>query len=225
MSSSQHPGTPSYATAELTWGLILSAFRQIPAADGLAQGRQLADRRRLDPAQQDARHFRLWPHRRRGRELRPRLRHECRGLGAAAIRWFAPRPKAISSAPSKIAFFERCDVLSLHMRLVDATRGIVTADDLRRMKPTALIVNTSRAQLIERGALVEALRAGRPGHGRGRRLRGRAAARHHASAARTCRTSSARRTSATSRATNTSCSSPTSSIRSRPTRPAIRSTS
>ena len=66
-------------------------------------------------------------------------------------------------APSKLAFFERCDVLSLHMRLVDATRGIVTADDLRRMKPTALIVNTSRAQLIERGALVEALRAGRPG--------------------------------------------------------------
>jgi D-3-phosphoglycerate dehydrogenase len=66
-------------------------------------------------------------------------------------------------APSKLAFFERCDVLSLHMRLVEATRGIVTADDLRHMKPTALIVNTSRAQLIERGALIEALRAGRPG--------------------------------------------------------------
>jgi D-3-phosphoglycerate dehydrogenase len=49
------------------------------------------------------------------------------------------------------------------MRLVDATRGIVTADELRRMKPTALIVNTSRAPLIERGALVDALRAGRPG--------------------------------------------------------------
>jgi D-3-phosphoglycerate dehydrogenase len=66
-------------------------------------------------------------------------------------------------APSKVAFFERCDVLSLHMRLVDATRGIVTADDLRRMKRTALIVNTSRAGLIAPGALVEALRAGRPG--------------------------------------------------------------
>jgi D-3-phosphoglycerate dehydrogenase len=66
-------------------------------------------------------------------------------------------------APSKVAFFERCDVLTLHMRLVDATRGIVTADDLRRMKPTALLVNTSRAQLIEPGALVDALRAGRPG--------------------------------------------------------------
>ncbi len=66
-------------------------------------------------------------------------------------------------APSKLAFFERCDVLSLHMRLVDGTRGIVTPEDLKRMKPTALIVNTSRSQLIERGALVDALRAGRPG--------------------------------------------------------------
>lgn len=49
------------------------------------------------------------------------------------------------------------------MRPVEATRGIVTADDLRRMKPTSLFVNTSRAQLVGRGALVEALRAGRPG--------------------------------------------------------------
>jgi D-3-phosphoglycerate dehydrogenase len=54
-------------------------------------------------------------------------------------------------------------VISLHMRLVDATRGIVTAGDLARMKPTALLVNTSRAQLIEAGALVAALKSGRPG--------------------------------------------------------------
>ena len=54
-------------------------------------------------------------------------------------------------------------MLSLHMRLVDATRGIVTAADLARMKPTALLVNTSRAGLIEPGALVRALAAGRPG--------------------------------------------------------------
>ena len=66
-------------------------------------------------------------------------------------------------ADSKQAFFEACDVLSLHMRLYDATRGIVTASDLARMKPTALLVNTSRAPLIEPGALAEALRAGRPG--------------------------------------------------------------
>ncbi len=67
------------------------------------------------------------------------------------------------TAASKADFFARCDVLSLHMRLVDATRGIVKADDLARMKQTALIVNTSRAPLIEPGALVNALRAGRPG--------------------------------------------------------------
>jgi D-isomer specific 2-hydroxyacid dehydrogenase, NAD binding domain len=61
------------------------------------------------------------------------------------------------------AFFEECDVLSLHMRLVEATLGLVTATDLARMKPTALLVNTSRAPLIAPGALVGALRAGRPG--------------------------------------------------------------
>src|SRR4030095_9171342 len=60
-------------------------------------------------------------------------------------------------------FFAECDVISLHMRLVDATRGIVTAADLGRMKPTALLINTSRAGLIAPGALVEALRAGHPG--------------------------------------------------------------
>lgn len=73
------------------------------------------------------------------------------------------RSDGYTVAPSKEAFFSGCDVISLHMRLVDATRGIVTADDLARMKPTALLVNTSRAPLIEPGALVAALRSGRPG--------------------------------------------------------------
>jgi D-3-phosphoglycerate dehydrogenase len=63
-------------------------------------------------------------------------------------------------ADSKAAFFEQSDVFSLHIRLVDATRYIVTAGDLARMKPTALLVNTSRAPLIEPGALVAGLRAG-----------------------------------------------------------------
>jgi D-3-phosphoglycerate dehydrogenase len=66
-------------------------------------------------------------------------------------------------AASKAAFFERADILSLHVRLKPDTRGIVGADDLARMKPTALIVNTSRAGLVEPGALVAALEAGRPG--------------------------------------------------------------
>ncbi|HUK03829.1 MAG TPA: NAD(P)-dependent oxidoreductase, partial [Burkholderiales bacterium] len=73
------------------------------------------------------------------------------------------RADGYAVAASKEAFFEQCDVISLHMRLVDATRGIVKESDLRRMKPTALLVNTSRAPLIEPGALVRALQAGRPG--------------------------------------------------------------
>jgi D-3-phosphoglycerate dehydrogenase len=92
-----------------------------------------------------------------------------KAFGMNVVVWARPqsmvhaRAEGYLVAPSKLAFFERCDVLTLHMRLVDATRGIVTFDDLRRMKPTSLIVNTSRAPLIERGALVDALRAGRPG--------------------------------------------------------------
>jgi D-3-phosphoglycerate dehydrogenase len=66
-------------------------------------------------------------------------------------------------ASSREEFFERSDVLTLHMRLVDATRGIVTRADLERMRSTALLVNTSRAGLIAPGALVDALESGRPG--------------------------------------------------------------
>jgi D-3-phosphoglycerate dehydrogenase len=67
-------------------------------------------------------------------------------------------------AASKSALFEQSDVLSLHVRLRPDTAGIVGAEDLARMKPTALIVNTSRAELIQPGALLSALRAGRPGY-------------------------------------------------------------
>jgi len=73
------------------------------------------------------------------------------------------RADGFTVAASKDALFAESDVLSLHLRLIDATRGIVTAADLARMKPTALIVNTSRAGLIAPGALEAALRAGRPG--------------------------------------------------------------
>jgi D-3-phosphoglycerate dehydrogenase / 2-oxoglutarate reductase len=73
------------------------------------------------------------------------------------------RADGLTAAGSKASLFETCDVLSLHLRLVPATGSIVTGEDLRRMKPTALLVNTSRAALIEPGALVAALQAGRPG--------------------------------------------------------------
>src|SRR6266404_6166877 len=92
-----------------------------------------------------------------------------KAFGMKVLVWAreATRARALADgyavAPSKQSFFEECDVISLHMRLVDATRHIVTAGDLARMKPSALIVNTSRAPLIEPGALEAALAAGRPG--------------------------------------------------------------
>src|SRR5258708_20943827 len=73
------------------------------------------------------------------------------------------RADNVAVAASRQALFEQSDVLTLHLRLIDETRGIVTAGDLARMKPTALFVNTSRAGLIEPRALERALRSGRPG--------------------------------------------------------------
>ena len=160
--SNLHADSPSYAAAELTWGLVLAAMREIP--------QQMA-----------ALKTGIWQtgvgHTLRGKTLGifgwGRIGRVVadygRVFGMRVIVWARPdslkRAEAdgFETAPSKAAFFEQCDVLSLHMRLVDATRHIVTRDDLARMKPTALIVNTSRAPLIAPGALVDALRAGRPG--------------------------------------------------------------
>ena len=93
-----------------------------------------------------------------------------RGLGMEVLVWGqqASFEKAAAAgyavAAGKHELFERSDVLSLHVRLTRATRGIVGPDDLARMKPTALIVNTSRAELIQPGALLAAVRNGRPGY-------------------------------------------------------------
>jgi D-3-phosphoglycerate dehydrogenase len=162
VSSSQHPGTPSYATAELTWALILAALRQIP--------QQMAS---LQAGNWQSGVGSTLRNKTLGVFGYGRIGSVVAGYGKAfgmnVVVWARPqsmvraRAEGHLVAPSKLAFFERADVLTLHMRLVDATRGIVTAEDLRRMKPSALLVNTSRAQLIERGALVDALRAGRPG--------------------------------------------------------------
>ena len=83
---------------------------------------------------------------------------------AASHRARAPPRRAIAFAATKAELFARADVVSLHLRLTDETRGIVGAEELARMKPTALIVNTARAELIAPGALVAALRNGRPGY-------------------------------------------------------------
>src|SRR5688572_29525220 len=162
LSSSQHAGQPSYATAELNWGLILAAMRQIPQQmASLKAGKwQTGVGTGL-----------------RGRTLGVygygRIGSVVAGYGKAfgmkVLIWgreaslARARADGYRAARSKQVFFEESDVISLHMRLTDATRGIVTAADLARMKATALIVNTSRAQLIEPAALVAALRAGRPG--------------------------------------------------------------
>src|SRR6202158_5319029 len=155
VSSNMHAGAPSYAAAELTWGLVLAAVRQIP--------QQMA-----------AFKAGTWQigvgHTLRGKILGiygyGRIGSVVAGYGKAfgmkVLVWAreaslaTARADGYSAARSKESFFEECDVMSLHMRRVDATRGIVTAEDLARMKPTALIVNTSRAGLIAPGALVDA---------------------------------------------------------------------
>ena len=162
VSSSQHADTPSYAAAELTFALVLAAMRAIP--------QQMAALR--------AGNWQIGVgHTLRGKTLGiygyGRIGAVVAGYGRAfgmkVVVWAREpalqkaRADGYRTATGKAEFFEQCDVLSLHMRLVDATRGIVTASDLARMKPTALLVNTSRAPLIEPNALVNALRAGRPG--------------------------------------------------------------
>ena len=162
LSSSQHPGMPSYAAAELTFGLILDSLRLIPQhVAALKTARwQIGIGQTL-----------------RGKTLGiygyGRIGAVVAGYGRAfgmnVQVWVRPetlakaRTDGYATAARRDAFFADCDVISLHMRLVTATRHIVTAADLARMKPTALLVNTSRAPLIAPGALVEALRRGRPG--------------------------------------------------------------
>jgi D-3-phosphoglycerate dehydrogenase len=162
VSSDMHAGTPSYATAELTWALILAAMRQIPQQTAALKAG-------------------TWQigvgHTLRGMTLGiygyGRIGETVAGYGRAfgmkVLVWAREesrrraRANGYEASSSNDAFFEECDVVSLHMRLVDATRGIVTATDLARMKTSALLVNTSRAGLIEPGALVSALEQGRPG--------------------------------------------------------------
>jgi D-3-phosphoglycerate dehydrogenase len=162
VSSNMHAGTPSYATAELTWGLILAAMRRIPQQmEALKSGRwQVGVGASL-----------------RGKTLGihgyGRIGATVAGYGAAfgmrVLVWAreASRERAradgYDASPSQAAFYAASDVVSLHMRLVPETMGIVKRADLAQMKPSALLVNTSRAGLLEAGALVEALRAGRPG--------------------------------------------------------------
>ena len=162
LSSNQHTGTPSFATAELTWGLILAAMRQIPQQMAslksgnwqMGVGSTLAGKT-----------LGIFGYGRIGRTIA----NYGRAFGMKILIWASEASRSQAKvdgfdvAKDKAAFFEECDILSLHLRLYDTTRGIVTAEDLARMKPNALLVNTSRAGLIEPNALVKALHAGRPG--------------------------------------------------------------
>lgn len=160
--SDLHAGSPSYATAELTWGLVVAAVRRIP--------QQMASLRagRWQMGVGTTLRFKtlgIYGYGRIGRVIAG----YGQAFGMHVLVWGRPESREAAvkdgyeAAESKAEFFARSDVLSLHMRLVDATRGIVTGSDLARMKPTALFVNTSRAGLVEPGALAEALRNGRPG--------------------------------------------------------------
>ncbi len=162
VSSSQHADTPSYAAAELTWGLVLAAVRQVPQqAAALKLGRwQVGVGNSLR-----GKRFGVYGYGRIGSVVAGYAK--AFGMRVCVLARPASLVRAqedgYEACPDREVFFATCDVISLHMRLVDATRGIVTARDLGRMRPSALLVNTSRAGLIEPGALVTALEAGRPG--------------------------------------------------------------
>ena len=162
VSSDLHPGSASYAAAELTWGLVIAGMRRIPQqVASMKQGRW------QDGVGHSLRSKTLgiYGYGRIGRVVA----EYGRAFGMNVVFWASERSRTRAAddgaqvTASREEFFAESDVVSLHLRLVGATRGVVARSDLDRMKPTALMVNTSRAGLIEPGALVDALHAGRPG--------------------------------------------------------------
>jgi len=160
--SNMHGGAPAYAAAELTWALIMSGMRDLPAqmASTKAGSWQVGVGKTL---------------RRRTLGLYGygRIAKTVAGYAQAfgmQVQWWASeagRARAAADgaavAASRAAFFASSDVVSLHVRLKPETTGIITSVDLASMQPGALFVNTSRAGLIAPGALLAALQAGRPG--------------------------------------------------------------
>lgn len=162
-------GSP-VAPAELTWALIMAASRRIvPYANNLKDG--LWQTASINPQLNGlgrtlkGRTLAIWSYGKIGKLVAG----YGKAFGMRVLVWGGEKSRQAAvadgyeAAPSREAFFEQADVLCLHIRLADSTRGLVTADDLARMKPDALFVNTSRAELVREGALEAALRAGRPG--------------------------------------------------------------
>jgi D-3-phosphoglycerate dehydrogenase len=167
-------GSSPVAAAELTWALVMAAMRRLPQYIGtLKHGawQQSGLKAASMPANfglgmvLKGKTLGIWGYGRIGRLVAG----YGQAFGMQVVVWGSDASRAAAEADGLVAassregFFETCDVLSVHLRLTDATRGIVRADDLARMKPTALFVNTSRAELVEENALVSALNRGRPG--------------------------------------------------------------
>lgn len=155
-------GKPSPAAAELTFALILASARQLPQQMASMQ----AGNWQLAPGQTLAgRRLGLWGYGRLGKQVG----HYAEAFGMEVVWWGSEEGRARAAADGKTiadsreAFFADCDFVSVHVRLVPATRGMITAEDLLAMKPTATFVNTSRSGLVEAGALDKVLVKGRPG--------------------------------------------------------------
>ena len=166
-------GSP-VAPAELTWALIMAAMRRLPQYVGnLKHGawQQAGLKAASMPANfglgtvLKGRTLGIWGYGRIG----SLVAGYGRAFGMEVVVWASEASRLRAAADgytvvrSREELFESSDVLSLHLRLVPATQGLVTLDDLTRMKPTALFVNTSRAELLTENALVSALNRGRPG--------------------------------------------------------------
>ena len=162
-------GSPT-APAELTWALLMAAQRKIvPYANNLKDGlwQTVSTEQAFNTlgTTLKGRTLAIWGYGKIGQLIAG----YGRAFGMNVLVWGsqASRDAAVAAgdraAASREAFFEQADVLTLHLRLNDATRALVTADDLARMKPTALFVNTSRAELVAQGALEAALLQGKPG--------------------------------------------------------------
>ena len=166
-------GSP-VAAAELTWALIMAAMRRLPQYIGnLKHGawQQSGLKAASMPPNFGlglvlrGRTLGIWGYGKIGQTVAG----YGRAFGMQVQIWGseASRARAVadghSAATDCESFFEQCDVLSVHLRLNDETRSIIKLEDLARMKPTALFVNTSRAELVEDNALVSALNKGRPG--------------------------------------------------------------
>ena len=166
-------GSP-VAPAELTWALIMAAMRRLPQYIGnLKHGAWQQSGLKVGSMPPNfciggvlsKKTLGIWGYGKIGRLVAG----YGKAFGMQVVVWGRPPSleRAIldgfEAAASRDDFFAQCDVLSLHLRLNEDTQGIVGPEDLGRMKPTALLVNTSRAELIETDALIGALNRGRPG--------------------------------------------------------------